>query len=622
MKFRYGLIGILILFVSLYSQGQESEEEILQYITSLGTAEQKDPMEIIELLDPIISQSKRLGTQKVYLEAATKKTENLIEIEQIPAAQTLLSELLPLAQKIDDPIILVRLAICELNVLERQGYSQKLDNKYRSLMNKATLIEDDKTLGKIYLAAGRVKSRLTDYSEALNSLHKAYRIAEKLKDEQLLDQVSGELGTANIRLENFEEGIAYYLKSLEISLNKNAKYDQSVIFYNLGKAYLSNNNFEKSQEMFDNSILINLELNDDIGLMWSKRGLADLALKQQQWKKAIELYNEASAFFSQIDDKMSEFRSLNGQAEAYIAIKDVANAQRSLTSSKQLLNSFPTSENTLSYQQILAKLKFLEGNYKAAFELAINNIEIIKNAHKLSKKKEVERQRVQFDSDMKDTENRILIENNELQKFKIAQQQKQQYLWYLIIALGSLTLIFVTLMLYKQIQLRDSYKTMALRDHLTRSPNRRAIIEYAKACYTESVLNGNSLIIGLVDLDNFKQFNDTYGHDVGDNVLIAFAKACKNSMRDDCNFGRYGGEEWLIVLPNTSETLAREIFSRIKQNFSSIKINGLPQKHNVTFTVGAEEFDKDTHKNVDNMISQADKKLYLAKAQGKDSVLI
>ncbi|WP_426357340.1 tetratricopeptide repeat-containing diguanylate cyclase [Pseudocolwellia sp. HL-MZ19] len=627
MNIKYFIFGLLWISFSLHAQVQvinESEQQTLHYLVTLNPKEYETPKEIVDILDPLIKQSKQLNWNNVYLEASTLKAESLIKLEQIIDAERLLSEIIPIAKEFNDPIILVRLSICELNVLERRGYTHELNNKYRSLLSQADNIKDDKTLGKVYLSAGRIKSRLTDYSEALNSLKRAYDIAEKLNDIYLLDQVIGELGTTNIRMKNYEEGIVYYLKSLNISKKNNAKYDQSVILYNLGKAYLLNNDFLLSQQMYENSIEINIELNDEIGLMWSKRGLADLALKQKKWNKAINLYHEAIEFFSEIDDKISEFVSLNGQAEAYIAIKDANNAQISLDSSKRLLNTFPTSENILRYQELLYRLEILKGNYKSATEIIIKNVEIIKKAHLLKKKQDVERQRIHFDSQLKDTENRLLMEKNELQKFKIEQQQKLEYLWYLIISVGSISLVIVMFMLYKQIQLRDRFKKMALRDHLTRSPNRRAILEYANHCLDNSMSKGNSLTIGLVDLDNFKQFNDTYGHDIGDNVLIAFSKACKNSMRDDYDYGkygRYGGEEWLIVLPNSSKVTAQEIFNRIKENFSQLHIEGLAENHKVTFSVGVESFDKNTDQSVASIISKADKKLYIAKDNGKDQIV-
>ncbi|MDO6713397.1 diguanylate cyclase [Aliiglaciecola sp. 2_MG-2023] len=624
---RLVLIGIFTVVISAYSQAQvieRSEQETLIYLSDLGDDKQTSPMDTIQTLDPIISQSKQRGWRKVYLEAITLKIEKLVNLERISEAQEQLGEVIPVAQEFDNAVILVRLAIAELNVLERQGYSEELNNKYRFLLTQAETIQNEDLIGQIYLAAGRMKSRVGDYTEALVSLRKAYNIAEKLNDLSFLDEVSGELGTANVRLENFEEGIAYYLKSLEISIEKNTRFDQSVILYNLGKAYLLNENFSKSKEMYEKSIIINKELKDDIGLMWSKRGLADLAIKQHHWSEAIELYNQTGPFFAALDDKMSEFWSYNGLTEAYIAIEDIAKAQTSLASSKRLLKFFPTSDNTIRYQQLLANLEALKGNYKTAFELTKDNIEIIKKDHFQKKKQEVERQRIQLDSELKETENRLLTEKNERQEYKIEQQNKQQKLWYLVIFIIAISLIIVTYTLYKQVQLRDSFKTMALRDHLTRCPNRRAILEYANSCFSEPVSEGKSLIIALIDLDNFKKFNDTYGHDVGDNVLIAFSKACKMSMRDDVKYGkygRYGGEEWLIVLPNCTKPVAENIFARIKHNFSSAEIDGVPKEQNVTFSVGVQQLDKGKHKNVASMISAADNKLYTAKEHGKDKIV-
>ncbi|MEP4889347.1 MAG: tetratricopeptide repeat-containing diguanylate cyclase [Aliiglaciecola sp.] len=620
------LFGILIVVNSVFAQEQvtgDSKQETLTYLTELRADKQTPPMDTIQVLEPIIVTSKQHGWRIIYLQAVTLKIEKLIYLERISEAKLLLEEVILAAKEADNTNIMVRLAIAELNVLERQGYSEELDQKYRFLLTQAEIIQDDELVGEIYLAAGRMKSRVGDYTEALMSLGKAYSVAEKLNDVTFLDEVSSELGTANIRLENFEEGIAYYLKSLEISIEKKTRFDQSVILYNLGKAYLMNGNFSKSKEMYEQSIVINKELNDDVGLMWSKRGLADLALKQQKWNEAIELYNQAGPFFAKIDDKSSEFWSYNGLTEAYIALKNIDKAESSLAASESLLSFFPNSDNTIRYQQLRANLEALKGNYKAAFELTKNNIELLKEDYSLKKKKEIERQRVQLDSELKETENRFLTEKNERQQYKIDQQNQQQKLWYLIIFIIAISLLIVTFSLYKQVQLRDIFKTMALRDHLTRCPNRRAILQYANNCFKEPSDEGRTLIIALVDLDNFKNLNDTYGHDVGDNVLIAFSKACKVSMRDDIKYGkygRYGGEEWLIVLPNCTRSIAENIFARIKHTFSNSDIEGMPKEQNVTFSIGVQEFDKGNFKNAVNMISEADNKLYVAKENGKDRV--
>ncbi len=68
------------------------------------------------------------------------------------------------------------------------------------------------------------------------------------------------------------------------------------------------------------------------------------------------------------------------------------------------------------------------------------------------------------------------------------------------------------------------------------------------------------MTIAIVDLDYFKKVNDQFGHDVGDLVLIAFAKAAKETLCDDHQFGRYGGEEWLFALNTADERIIRDIF--------------------------------------------------------------
>ncbi|MBU2877663.1 hypothetical protein [Aliiglaciecola lipolytica] len=181
---RLVLIGIFTVVISAYSQAQvieRSEQETLIYLSDLGDDKQTSPMDTIQTLDPIISQSKQRGWRKVYLEAITLKIEKLVNLERISEAQEQLGEVIPVAQEFDNAVILVRLAIAELNVLERQGYSEELNNKYRFLLTQAETIQNEDLIGQIYLAAGRMKSRVGDYTEALVSLRKSLQYCRKIK---------------------------------------------------------------------------------------------------------------------------------------------------------------------------------------------------------------------------------------------------------------------------------------------------------------------------------------------------------------------------------------------------------------------------------------------------------
>ena len=176
-------------------------------------------------------------------------------------------------------------------------------------------------------------------------------------------------------------------------------------------------------------------------------------------------------------------------------------------------------------------------------------------------------------------------------------------------------------MLFIQTRNRNHFKAMALNDHLTKAPNRRAILDYAEIRFQESSRTHQPLMVGIIDIDNFKKLNDTYGHKVGDDVLVAFATACKNVIRQYDRFGRYGGEEWLFVFVNTAPQDISVIFGRIRDEFNLVIQQRHHHFHDVTFSMGVASYSKDDEQTLQQLINHADKKLYQAKDQGKDQVV-
>lgn len=175
---------------------------------------------------------------------------------------------------------------------------------------------------------------------------------------------------------------------------------------------------------------------------------------------------------------------------------------------------------------------------------------------------------------------------------------------------------------------RDSelYKNLALTDELTGIPNRRsgamqldAHCEFAKQ--EQSFLGqASALAIAIVDLDHFKAVNDTFGHDVGDDVLLGAAKTLRSELRPHDDLCRWGGEEFLLVLRGMEPEELPVILNRIRNALQGAKIG---QKHGVkqlTASFGASLLGQDCDWR--NCLERADKALYLAKDEGRNRVSI
>lgn len=159
---------------------------------------------------------------------------------------------------------------------------------------------------------------------------------------------------------------------------------------------------------------------------------------------------------------------------------------------------------------------------------------------------------------------------------------------------------------------------LAHTDYLTQIKNRRSFFLHTDDLFYKLSKNNSVLSIIMIDIDNFKSFNDTYGHDVGDKILKIFAKSIKELLVYDEVFGRLGGEEFAIALPNTNLEEAQKIAENIRKRIERIVINIPHTKLFVTASFGVS--DSINTKSIDEIINNADKMLYDAKRKGKNRV--
>lgn len=158
----------------------------------------------------------------------------------------------------------------------------------------------------------------------------------------------------------------------------------------------------------------------------------------------------------------------------------------------------------------------------------------------------------------------------------------------------------------------------ALTDHLTSLYNRRYILEFLKN-EVARISRGTAYSgIIIMDIDNFKSFNDTYGHEAGDLILVEVSRVLKESIRINDKVARWGGEEFLVVLPETTLFDSRNVAEKIRSNIERLLIMYKETKLAVTITAGCSVLE---NKDIDSAINSADEKLYLGKEQGKNRVI-
>ncbi len=172
----------------------------------------------------------------------------------------------------------------------------------------------------------------------------------------------------------------------------------------------------------------------------------------------------------------------------------------------------------------------------------------------------------------------------------------------------------------QQANLKLMLEKMASFDHTTGLMNRRAFTEIIHREYAQSKRSGKPFSLLLMDLDRFKLINDNYGHETGDRILRGISETSRSTLRSCDWIGRWGGEEFLAILPDTDEAEAQAIAERLRESVDqfSIELNG--QLIKATMSIGISSFPQDGE-TPDFLIRAADAALYEAKKTGRNRVV-
>ncbi|MBV8500981.1 MAG: GGDEF domain-containing protein [Paucibacter sp.] len=184
-------------------------------------------------------------------------------------------------------------------------------------------------------------------------------------------------------------------------------------------------------------------------------------------------------------------------------------------------------------------------------------------------------------------------------------------------AVLSLSLGFVYLSMERAEQ---RYREMAMSDVLTGLPNRRAITEELERCVSRARRDGELVGVVLLDIDHFKRVNDSFGHQAGDVVLRSVAQAVRSRLRGHDQVGRFGGEEFLVVLPGADLNGALAAAESLRQTVESSPVRWGAQSIAVTVSVGVRGGIVTAAETADTLVGSADAAMYQAKQSGRNRV--
>jgi diguanylate cyclase (GGDEF)-like protein len=190
--------------------------------------------------------------------------------------------------------------------------------------------------------------------------------------------------------------------------------------------------------------------------------------------------------------------------------------------------------------------------------------------------------------------------------------------FWILFVLGNIVIASILLLMFYKFKQQERFEELASTDPLTKIKNRRKFDELAEHEFEKSKRYNRPLSFIIFDIDNFKQINDKFGHQIGDKVLKEIATVVKNNIRKTDIFARFGGEEFVILTPETDIKGAKTLAEKIRKIIENHEIEPVGR---VTVSIGVTELRTDD-KSIDDLYRRADNALYEAKEQGKNIVRV
>ncbi len=532
---------------------------------------------------------------------------------------------------------------------------------YISNLNKGNMFL---AAGQYYVRSSSFKKGLKAFSQAEKAFTKSAQLAVTQTREGEKSQLELEatskltttvfyVGNTYFTMGDYEKAVEYYSRGLA-QLGARAELEDLVVYnHNIALCLLYLEQWELSIQNAALASDFAKDINSDVFYAFTQEIIARARHGLGQTVEAISiLQTQVIPTLEENNLTQRLLEALSFTARFYISREAWADAQLFLSKANDLVTTAQADMleliPTLTYFEANYLMYEYQNNYKKAFDYHKSYAQM--NAQDFALKQEQEAQRLMMDYELGLAQEKALrLEaDNKIKSVMIESNKNKSNFLQLIISLASLSFIVMVYLYTKERKTRDMMSKLAMTDPLTSCPNRRSIMHNAYKIlesYSKSnnkpVINkwdkrkaiGNqatSMAVAIVDVDNFKLINDNYGHNIGDEVLKNIAQLLVNNLRENDVMGRYGGEEFILILPNANEQDLQTVFKRMQKALKhhACEINGDKVNLPVTISMGANVFQPERqsqskeqlNSRLSQLISVADKQVYKAKALGRNQL--
>lgn len=442
--------------------------------------------------------------------------------------------------------------------------------------------------------------RLGNYSKAMEFLCEAMDIYEVLGDKKRVTILTGNLGLLYGELKDYDKSLEVIDKALGFAREQNLENSIANFLNNKGVHLNNIDKIDIALECFFEAMEINQRLCNESALSNNYQNLGDIFTKKCEYHTALNYYSKAEKLNKKDNNEVARIETFRSLGTLYSKMGDydraINNLEKALSSATEMKID-PTISDI--YKEISAICES-KGDYKKALEAYWKHSELQQKIFNDTSARKIAELKVRFETEKKMEEAKILkSKNEELARINSIMKDQNEELKRVLNTLEN-----ANKLLRKQ----------AVTDGLTGLYNQQIMYETLDSEIEKAKAYNTPLSLIMLDLDNFKQVNDVFGHTVGDHFLKSMSKLISHTIRrGDIPF-RYGGEEFLVILPHAALDNAFAVANRLRKKLKKL---GEDLQINATVSGGVMQWKGQTSSE---FISDTDALLYKAKENGRDRI--
>ena len=458
--------------------------------------------------------------------------------------------------------------------------------------------------------------------QSLDDLLRGYALLRRNASREEAMVAAGRLSMAQFSVRDYPQALMLVDETIAFFREQKAPIRLATALDRRAAILMAAGRLDEAVLAAEEALRIHENIGDRVGTGLSQMRMCGVLIQRNSLKQAGEWCDRAELTLSQtsgMDD--NDYRTLAAlRGRLFLALGRSKEAVGQFDRAIAPGGAQPADDIAELYE-LRSRAHAAVGNYPAAFNDQGEYLRRMREQGTLDRIREVAQLRVQFENDQEKQKIALLEKEQKLNEERINSQTRTTQLLAIAGLTGLVTAFFLGYSLLSHRRHRAELIRLAERDELTGLLNRRAIVRKAVELLSRARESKGTLIIGLIDLDHFKSINDRFGHAVGDQLLQRLATALRTALHTREVFGRYGGEEFLVLFPDMTMEQARQGSEKLRGALREQHMRVDDQEVIVTLSLGLASYEAGDVL-FDQVARRADIALYVAKTQGRDRVEI